>query len=121
MQHCAPSSSEEGSIGLHKFCAALLDDTTEQLSHDKRANSDQRRQIDRCGAYLKSQVVGVAVVNGVINVFDADDRDDGAKGLLPCNAHVLHTPPLRLAAQADRKGDLAMWSDSQSTSALPFW
>lgn len=48
--------------------------------------------------YLKSQVVGVAVVNGVVNVLDADDRNDGAKGLLPCNAHVLHTPPLRLTA-----------------------
>ena len=50
--------------------------------------------------YLKSQVVGVAVVNGVINVLDADDRDNGAKGLLPCNAHVLHTPPLRLTAHS---------------------
>ena len=40
-------------------------------------------------AYLKGKVVRVAVVNGVINVLDADDWDDGAKRLLPCNAHVL--------------------------------
>ncbi len=88
MQHCAPSSSEEGSTGrLHKF------------PHDGTADSDQMRQIDRCAVYLKSQVVGVAVVNGVVNVLDTDDRDDGAKGLLPCNAHILHTPPVRLTTQ----------------------
>ena len=44
---------------------------------------------ERCKTYLKGKVVGVAVVNGVINVLDPDDRNDRAKGLLPCNAHVL--------------------------------
>ncbi len=39
--------------------------------------------------YLKGQVVGVAVVNGIVNVLDTDDRDDRAEWLLPCNSHVL--------------------------------
>ena len=39
--------------------------------------------------HLKGKVVGVAVVNGIINVLDSDDWDDGAKRLLPGNAHVL--------------------------------
>ena len=90
----------------------------------KPATSDQMRVFDMCAVYLQSQVVGVAVVNGVVNVFDADDRDDGAEGLLPCNAHVLHTPAVRLTtSQADPKGpkaDLTVWSDKQSTSALSF-
>ena len=51
--------------------------------------------------YLKCKVVGVAVVNGLVNGLDTNDRDDWAKGLLPCNAHVLHTDYNRRMARGN--------------------
>ena len=38
---------------------------------------------------LESKVVGVAVVDGILDGLDPDDGHDRAKGLLPCNPHVL--------------------------------
>ncbi len=44
-----------------------------------------------CGGHacLEGKVVGVAVVDGVLDGLDTDDGHDGAEGLLPGDPHVL--------------------------------
>ena len=49
--------------------------------------------------HLKGEVVGVAMVNGIIDVLDPDDWNDGAKRLLPGNAHVLQANQLTMICQ----------------------
>ena len=38
--------------------------------------------------HLKCEVVGVAVMDALLCSGDADNRQHGAKGLLPCQPHV---------------------------------
>lgn len=57
---------------------------------------------------LERQVVGIAVVNGLLHRLDADDGDDGAEWFLPRQPHVLGH-----VVDEKRPDKVALWTHIQ--------